>query len=95
MKPRIAEVCPRCGYRFEDQESSWPGPTEGEVPPAKIPSKSGPRTPDGATPETPQTFHALIETMRGREESLAEENGEGESEESNRWRSSAGGEDGI
>ena len=94
MKPRTPEVCPRCGYRLADQGASWTGtdPTDGETHLAEDPPTAR-RAADGQVPEVPQTFDALIETMRQREEGLADENGRGAGEESKSWRSSAGGED--
>ena len=43
--------------------------------------------------EAPETFEALIETMRRREQCVAEENGKGDSQEPKSWRSVAGGKD--
>ena len=103
MKPRSPEICPRCGHRLEGRGSFWPiqeprggGALSAEIPQRSVerPPGSGIRAADGQAPEpAPETFDALIETMRRREKGATEKNGEGDREEAKSWRSLAGGED--
>ena len=95
MNPGSPEVCPRCGYRLAHQDAaSWTGkdPAEGERPATEDPLTAR-GAPDAQVPKVPQTFDALIETMRQREVGLGDENGESDSGERKSWRSSARGED--